>query len=55
MEKVETTILKNLVFNDEFSRKVLPFIRNEYFENHHEKVIFEEVCKFIVKYFRLRK
>jgi replicative DNA helicase len=50
MEKVETTILKNLVFNDEFSRKVLPFIRNEYFENHHEKVIFEEVCKFIVKY-----
>jgi replicative DNA helicase len=50
MEKVETTILRNLLFNDEYCRKVLPFIKNEYFENLHEKVIFEEICKFIVAY-----
>jgi len=50
MENVETTILKNLIFNDEYSRKVLPFINKEYFENHHEKIIFEETEKFIVQY-----
>jgi archaellum biogenesis ATPase FlaH len=50
MEKVETTVIKNLIFNEEFSRKVLPFIRGEYFDNYHEKVIFEEIAKFIVKY-----
>ena len=50
MEKVETTVIKNLIFNEDFSRKVLPFIRGEYFDNYHEKVIFEEIAKFIVKY-----
>jgi replicative DNA helicase len=50
MEKVETTILRNLLFNNEYCRKVLPFIKSEYFENLHEKVVFEEICKFIVAY-----
>jgi replicative DNA helicase len=50
MEKVETTILRNLLFNNEYCRKVLPFIKTEYFENIHEKVVFEEICKFIVAY-----
>ena len=50
MEKIETTILRNLVYNDDYCRKVLPFIRNEYFEVYHEKVIFEQICKFILNY-----
>ena len=50
MEKVETTILRNLLFNNEYCRKVLPFLKTEYFENIHEKVVFEEICKFIVAY-----
>ena len=50
MERIETTILRNLIFNDEYSKKVLPFIHSEYFENIHEKIIFEETTKFIVKY-----
>lgn len=50
MEKVETTILRNLLFNNEYCRKVLPFIKTEYFENIHERVVFEEICKFIVAY-----
>jgi replicative DNA helicase len=53
MEKIETTILRNLIFNDEYCRKVLPFIKTEYFENLYEKVVFEEICKFIVKYEKL--
>lgn len=50
MERVETTILRNLLFNDEYCRKVLPFIVPEYFENLHERVVFEEINKFIVSY-----
>ena len=50
MEKIETTILRNLIFNNDYCRKVLPFIKNEYFENLHEKVVFEEICKFILNY-----
>jgi replicative DNA helicase len=53
MEKVETTILRNLLFDNDYCRKVLPFIKNEYFENLHEKVVFEEICKFIVAYEQL--
>lgn len=53
MEKVETTILRSLLFNNDYCRKVLPFIKNEYFENLHEKVVFEEICKFIVAYEQL--
>ncbi len=50
MERLETTILRNLVFNEEYSRKVIPFIEPEYFEQRSEKVIFEEITSFIVKY-----
>ena len=50
MERIETTILRNLIFNEEYSRKVIPFIQPEYFEQRSEKVIFEEITKFIVKY-----
>ena len=50
MERIETTILRNLIYNEEYSRKVIPFIKPEYFESRSEKVIFEEITQFIVKY-----
>ncbi len=50
MERIETTILRNLVYEEEYSRKVIPFIQPDYFENRTEKVIFEEIAQFIVKY-----
>ena len=50
MEKIETTILRNLLFNNEFCRKVLPFINPDYFDNRHERIVFEEISKFIVAY-----
>ena len=50
METVETTILKNLLYTDEYSRKVLPFLKKEYFEDYNEKIIFEEIFNFISKY-----
>ena len=50
MERIETTILKNLIYNEEYSRKVIPFIKPEYFELRSEKILFEEISNFIVKY-----
>ena len=50
MERIETTILRNLIYNAEFSRKVIPFIEPDYFEQRSEKIIFEDITKFIVKY-----
>ena len=50
MERIETTILRNLIFDEEYSRKVIPFIQPDYFENKTEKIIFEEATQFIVKY-----
>ena len=43
MERIETTILRNLIFDEEYSRKVIPFIQPDYFENKTEKIIFEAV------------
>jgi len=50
MERIETTIIRNLIFNEEYSRKVIPFIQPEYFEQRTEKVIFQEIVQFITKY-----
>jgi replicative DNA helicase len=50
MERIETTILRNLIFNEDYSRKVIPFIQPDYFEQRSEKTIFEEIVQFIVKY-----
>ena len=50
MERIETTILRNLIYNEEYSRKVIPFIEPDYFEQRTEKIIFQEITEFIVKY-----
>ena len=50
MDKIETTILKNLIFNETYCRKVLPFLKPEYFSERTEKVVFEEIAKFLSKY-----
>ena len=50
MERIETTILQNLIYNEEYSRKVIPFIKPDYFENKSERVTFEQISEFIVKY-----
>ena len=50
MEKVEFLILRNLLYNEEYVRKVIPFIKAEYFEDFNQKVIFEEILKFVEEY-----
>jgi replicative DNA helicase len=53
MEKVEFLILRNLLHNEEYARKVIPFIKSEYFEDQNQKIIFEEVLNFIQEYNQL--
>ena len=50
MEKVEFLILRNLLYNEEYVRKVIPFIKSEYFEDYNQKVVFEEIVNFVEKY-----
>jgi replicative DNA helicase len=49
-ERIETTILRNLLCNEQFYRKVVPFVKPDYFNEIHEKVIYEEVWNFASTY-----
>ena len=48
--RIEQTILKNLIQNEEFTRKCIPFLKPEYFTDTTEKTIFEEVYAYFQKY-----
>ena len=50
MEKVEFLILRNLIHNEQYLRKVIPFIKPEYFEDNNQKIIFEEIQSFVEQY-----
>ena len=47
---LEKTILKNLLKNENFVRKVLPFLKDEYFTVEEDRVLYREVRGFILKY-----
>ena len=50
MNRLELSILKNLIYNDEYARKVLPFIQTEYFSDNNERTIYNEIKEFVEKY-----
>ena len=50
MDKVEFLILRNLLHNEEYVRKVIPFIKADYFEDFNQRVVFEEIIKFVEEY-----
>ena len=50
MNKIEIVILKSLINNEEYLRKVIPFIKSEYFEDASQKVVFEEISTFVQEY-----
>jgi replicative DNA helicase len=49
-ERIEKTTLKNLLHNEDYTRKVLPFLKPEYFEDRSERILFSEIQKFIDQY-----
>lgn len=50
MNRLEHSILKNLIYNEEYTRKVMPFIQPEYFSDNTEKIVFGEIKEFVEKY-----
>ena len=49
-ERFELTLLRNLIFNEEFTRKALPFLKEDYFKNRDEIVLFNTINNFVLKY-----
>jgi len=49
-QRIEQIILKNLIHNEEYSRKVLPFLNKDYFLESTDKILYEQVNSFINKY-----
>ena len=49
-ERVPLTILKNLIHNETYTRQVIPFIEPDYFEERSDRIVFEEVAKFLNEY-----
>jgi replicative DNA helicase len=50
MEKVEFLVLRNLLHNEEYIRKVIPFLKSEYFEDTNQRIVFEEILSFVQEY-----
>lgn len=50
MEAIESSILKNLVNNESYMRKVIPYIKGEYFTQYSDKVLFDIINQFVVSY-----
>ena len=50
MDNVEFLILRNLLHNEEYVRKVIPFIKADYFEERNQRIVFEEIIKFVQEY-----
>jgi len=48
--RIENTIIKNLIQNDTYTRKVIPFIKSEYFTESSERLVFEEISNYFDKY-----
>ena len=50
MNRLEQTILRNLIYNEEYTRKVIPFINPEFFSDATEKLVYNEVNDFVNAY-----
>ena len=50
MDKIEFLILKNLLHNEDYLRKVVPFLKGEYFQDNNQKIVYEEIFSFVTQY-----
>ena len=48
--KLELTILKNLIYNEDYLRKVLPFLKPEYFTDSESRTLYKEINEFVQTY-----
>ena len=50
MDKIEFLVLRSLLHNEEYLRKVIPFIKSDYFQDTNQKIVFEEILSFVSEY-----
>lgn len=50
MERIERTILRNLIHNEAYMRRVLPFVRPEYFGDNTDRLVYNSIQSFIEDY-----
>ena len=50
IDKLEYKILSNLIFDEDYVRKVIPFIKEDYFDNLSERVVFSEINNYVTNY-----
>jgi len=50
MIRIETLILSNLIHNEQFTRRVLPFLKDDYFTDNSDKIVFRQIDEFVKKY-----
>ena len=48
--RLEQTILKNLITDEEYTRKVLPYIKSEFFSERDEEFLFKQIKEYFLKY-----
>ena len=48
--RIEQTIIKNLIQSEQFTRKVIPFLKSEYFADSSEQLLYEEITHYFDKY-----
>jgi archaellum biogenesis ATPase FlaH len=48
--RIETQILSNLVTNEEYVRKVIPFLKSDYFTESDDRIVFEKIFDYVAKY-----
>mgnify|MGYP001156774356 FL=1 len=49
-QRIEQTIIKNLIQSEQFTRKVIPFLKSEYFADSSEQLLYEEITHYFDKY-----
>lgn len=50
MVRLEQTILKNLIYHEAYMRKVIPYLKESYFKEPAEQVVFKEIFAFVERY-----
>lgn len=53
MMRLEDKIIAGLIHDEDFTRKVMPFIKTEYFENRTDQILVKEITKFFTEYNKL--
>jgi replicative DNA helicase len=48
--RIETKILSNLVYDEQYCRKVIPFIRTDYFSERKEAILSKIIVEFFTRY-----